>query len=354
MSIRTVERPGTAAYNPGSRILHHDYEPGLIRFQSCRRVRSRQGQFGYSCLARRQTKRRGKQTEGDPQSASRRDLARRRGRTWRHARRSLRRPTGGYERHVLAICLELGVAVHKAHGSRVRYFARYLGLLAKTDPIDARVLALYGLKTTDLRLYVPPAPGLALRDLRTRRDQLQQMLFAELNRLEHARHLSVSRSLKAHIASLRKALAALEAEIAACLKASETLARKARLMKTLKGVGPATVAAILAYMPEIGAFTKAGAACMAGLAPINDDSGETKGPRHIEAGEPLSARRSIWRRSSPSSTIPSCASSPINLNGMKRQSRHYRRHAKAHRHLERHPPLGRTLEPCENRLTPTG
>ncbi len=66
--------------------------------------------------------------------------------------------TGGYERHVLAIRLELGVAVHKAHGSRVRDFARYLGLLAKTDPIDARVVALYGLKTTDLRLYVPPAP----------------------------------------------------------------------------------------------------------------------------------------------------------------------------------------------------
>lgn len=201
--------------------------------------------------------------------------------------------TGGYERHVLAICLELGVAVHKAHGSRVRYFARYLGLLAKTDPIDARVLALYGLKTTDLRLYVPPAPeALALRDLRTRRDQLQQMLFAE-NRLEHARHLSVSRSLKAHIASLRKALAALEAEIAACLKASETLARKARLMKTLKGVGPATVAAILAYMPEIGAFTKAGAACMAGLAPINDDSGKLKGPRHIEAGR-AAVRKALY------------------------------------------------------------
>lgn len=202
--------------------------------------------------------------------------------------------TGGYERHVLAICLELGVAVHKAHGSRVRYFARYLGLLAKTDPIDARVLALYGLKTTDLRLYVPPAPeALALRDLRTRRDQLQQMLFAESNRLEHARHLSVSRSLKAHIASLRKALAALEAEIAACLKASETLARKARLMKTLKGVGPATVAAILAYMPEIGAFTKAGAACMAGLAPINDDSGKLKGPRHIEAGR-AAVRKALY------------------------------------------------------------
>jgi transposase len=91
--------------------------------------------------------------------------------------------TGGYERHVLEVCEELGIAAHKAHGSRVRHFARYLGLLAKhalgldpgTDPIDARVLALYGLKTTDLRLYVPPAPEvLALRDLKMRRDQLQQ------------------------------------------------------------------------------------------------------------------------------------------------------------------------------------
>ena len=193
--------------------------------------------------------------------------------------------TGGYERHVLEVCRDLGIAAHKAHGSRVRYFARYLGLLAKTDPIDARVLALYGLKTADLRLYVPPAPeALALRDLKTRRDQLQGMLFAELNRQEHARNAIVSRSLKAHIASLRKALAALEAEIAAHIEASKPLARKARLMQTFKGIGPATAAAILAYMPEIGAFTKAGAALMAGVAPVNDDSGKLKGPRHIEAG----------------------------------------------------------------------
>jgi transposase len=202
--------------------------------------------------------------------------------------------TGGYERHVLEICLELGIKVHKAHGSRVRYFARYLGLLAKTDPIDARVLALYGLKTPDLRLYIPPAPeALALRELRTRRDQLQTMLFAEQNRLEHARHISVSRSLKAHIESLRKALATLEAEIAAHIQAHELLARKARLMQTLTGVGPATAVAILAYMPEIGAFTKGGAALMAGLAPINDDSGKLKGPRHIEAGR-AAVRKALY------------------------------------------------------------
>jgi len=202
--------------------------------------------------------------------------------------------TGGYERHVLEVCKELGIAAHKAHGSRVRHFARYLGLLAKTDPIDARVLALYGLKTTDLRLYVPPASEvLALRDLKTRRDQLQQMLFAETNRLEHAWHAAVNRSLKAHIASLRKALAALEAEIAAYVKACEALARKARLMRTLKGVGPATVAAILAYMPELGDLKKGEAACIAGLAPINKDSGMRQAPRHIEAGR-AAVRKTLY------------------------------------------------------------
>ena len=202
--------------------------------------------------------------------------------------------TGGYERHILDLCVELGIAAHKAHGSRVRCFARYLGLIAKNDPIDARVLALFGLKTPDLHLYVQPAPEvLALKDLKTRRDQVQEMLFTEKNRLEHARHASVSRSLSAHVASLRKALAALEAEIAALVKASEILARKARLMQTLKGVGPATVAALLAYLPELGALSRSAIACLAGLAPFDDDSGKFKGPRHIQAGR-AAVRKTIY------------------------------------------------------------
>lgn len=193
--------------------------------------------------------------------------------------------TGGYENHVLEICVELGLAVHKAHGSRVRYFAKYMGLLAKTDPIDARVLALYGLRTQNLRLYVPPSPEqVALKDLKTRRDQLQRMLIAETNRLEHAHHPSVMRSLKTHVAGLRKALAALEAEIAAHVRTNDALARKARLMRSLKGVGPATAATLLAYMPELGTFRKGEVACLAGLAPINNDSGTSRVPRHIEAG----------------------------------------------------------------------
>lgn len=193
--------------------------------------------------------------------------------------------TGGYERHLLEICVELGIAAHKAHGSRVRHFAKYRGLLAKTDPIDARVLALFGLKTEDLRLYAPPAPELqVLAELRARRDQIQAMLLAETNRLEHVRHASVARSLKEHIAILGKALAALEAHIAAHLKASETLASKAALMRTLKGIGMGTATVLLAYMPELGTFSRASAACLAGVAPFDDDSGKSSLPRHIAAG----------------------------------------------------------------------
>jgi transposase len=89
-----------------------------------------------------------------------------------------------------------------------------------------------------LRLYAPLTPETAaLIALRRRRDQAPTMLLAETNRLEHVRHASVSRSLKAQIASLGKDLAALEAAIAAHIKACETLLRKARLMRTLIGVG---------------------------------------------------------------------------------------------------------------------
>ena len=202
--------------------------------------------------------------------------------------------TGGYERHLLEICEELEIAAHKAHGSRVRHFAKYLGLIAKTDPIDARVLAFYGLKTENLRLYAPLTPErVALIDLRTRRDQIQAMLFAETNRLEHVRHASVTRSLKEHTAILRKALAALDVQIAAHLQACETLARKAALMRTLKCIGPGTATVLLAYMPELGTFSRAAAACMAGVAPFDDNSGKTSLPRHIEAGR-AAVRKALY------------------------------------------------------------
>lgn len=193
--------------------------------------------------------------------------------------------TGGYERHVLEAAVALEMTCHKAHGARVRTFAKYKGMKAKTDPIDARAIAIFAHDTCDLRQYTPPGPDeVALRDLKVRRDQLQDMAIAEGNRLEHARHASVTKSIKTHIASLQKALSAVEAEIESLLKTSETLGNKARLMRSLKGVGTATVAALLAHMPGIGTYSKAEVASLAGLAPNNNDSGKQHLPRHIEAG----------------------------------------------------------------------
>lgn len=193
--------------------------------------------------------------------------------------------TGGYERHILAEAAALGLASHRAHGSRTRMFARYRGKRAKTDPIDARLLALYGRTTPDLQLHRPPAPELeGLRALRKRRDELKQMLRMETNRTEHAAHPRIKASLARHRTQLEAECKALEAEIEALIEATPDLQRKARLMQSVKGVGPGTAAAILAYLPELGTLSKAQAAGITGLAPHANDSGQHNGTRHIGGG----------------------------------------------------------------------
>jgi transposase len=202
--------------------------------------------------------------------------------------------TGGYERHTLDAAVELGLACHRAHGSRVRFYAKYRGQDAKTDAIDAALIADYGAETKTLRLYQPLRPQeQALKDLQSRREEILQMLIAEGNRLEHIRHPSVSKSITAHIASLRKALEAIEDEIAAVIRSDEQLDQKARLMKSVPGVGPVTAATLLANMPELGAITKGQAAKLAGLAPINRDSGKHTGQRRAEPGR-AAVRRCLY------------------------------------------------------------
>ena len=118
------------------------------------------------------------------------------------------------------------------------------------------------------------------------------MLFAETNRLEHACHVSVSRSLKEHIAGLRKALAALEAKSGACQSLRDARTQSAPHADA-QGRRPCDRRGAPAYMPELGSFTKGEAACIAGLAPINKDSGARQAPRHIEAGRAAVRKTSI-------------------------------------------------------------
>lgn len=193
--------------------------------------------------------------------------------------------TGGYERHILDAAIEIGLSVHRAHGSRVRFFARYLGKAAKTDQIDARVLADFGRQAKDLRLYVPPPQCCeTLKALHGRRSELQAMMLAETNRIEHAINKVVQTCIEAHVQALKAALKAIEAEIAKLVDDNQDLKTKTQLMCTVVGVGMTTASTLLAYLPELGTMTKGQVARKTGLAPINNDSGKKVGRRHIEPG----------------------------------------------------------------------
>jgi transposase len=202
--------------------------------------------------------------------------------------------SGGYECHVLAVATELGLACHRAHGTRVRYFARFRGRDAKSDGLDVGVLAAYGLAGEGLRLYCPPRPEeAALRDLKTRRRELQDMLTAETNRLEHQRVKAVAASAKAVIRVLTRELAKIDAEIAALIKRDEEFRFKAGVLQQTIGVAAGVASTLLAFLPEIGTLAKTTVARLAGLAPLDNDSGTSRKPRHIHGGR-AEVRRDLF------------------------------------------------------------
>jgi len=193
--------------------------------------------------------------------------------------------TGGYERFVLEAAAELGLACHRAHGSRVRAYARYRGTHAKSDAIDARLLADYGLHGENLKLYQPPSPAQdRLRALLGRRTELRRAMEAEQCRLDHALDKDIAHSIKALIAVLQRLLAGIEAKIVLLMKEDADLAEKARLLQGVKGIGPITAATLLGYVPELGSLSRGAAAALLGVAPFDRDSGKIKGKRHIFAG----------------------------------------------------------------------
>ncbi len=193
--------------------------------------------------------------------------------------------TGGYENAVLKAAAELGLDCHLAHGSSVRAYARFRGRHAKTDPIDAVLIAEYGRDKPDLRLYQPPRPEeAALRALMGRRAELKDMILAETSRLEHASLKAVRVSLENHLAALKDQLAVIEKDIRALTRRDEAFNHQSRLMQTLAGVGPIAAQTILAFFPELGQISSSAAVALAGLAPYDRDSGKERGKRRIFAG----------------------------------------------------------------------
>lgn len=201
-------------------------------------------------------------------------------------------PTGGYERPVIDDLMASGLPVARVNPSQVRAFARGRGRRAKNDRLDAQVLA----RHAQLAQPRPLAPAEADRDelaaLTQRRRQVQETLTAETHRLPQA-HASVRADVAASIAACRAQVADLDQRIAALIEASPALQADNRLLQSVPGVGPVVSATLLAELPELGAGEPKRLAALAGLAPMDDDSGQRSRPRTICGGR-AEVRRALY------------------------------------------------------------
>lgn len=201
--------------------------------------------------------------------------------------------TGGYERAAVRALQAAGVAVSVHNAARVRAFARARGRLAKTDALDAAVLSAFGTAMQPEPDSPPSESEAALAALVARRDQLKELVALEARRDEHHEHAAVKKQAALLQRQLACHLQKIEAEIAALLTASaETRARVERLT-SVAGVGAVSAYTLLAYLPELGKLPRGAIAALAGVAPMNADSGPLRGQRHIRGGR-APARKALY------------------------------------------------------------
>ena len=202
-------------------------------------------------------------------------------------------PTGGYERPLVADLQAAGLPVVVAHPTRVRAFARVCGTEAKTDLLDAHVLARYGAAVPAVATPPPDPARTALRDLVSRRRQLVETRVQEKNRRDKGLTRAVAQSTRRHLAWLDREIARLEAQIQQAVADSPELARRAQLYRSVRGVGEVTAAVLTAYLPELGQTSGPAVTALVGLAPWARDSGRQRGYRAIRGGRGT-VRRALY------------------------------------------------------------
>jgi len=192
-------------------------------------------------------------------------------------------PTGGYEALVVA---ELGAAhlpVALVNAKRVRDFAKATGQDAKTDKLDARVLAFFGAAIKPALRDFKNEQEEHLTALLTRRRQILDMLTVEKNRLTTVREM-MRPDIQTHIQWLSSNLKRLDQEIEGLVKDSPLWAEQDALLQSVPGVGPVTAATMLGMLPELGKLNRQEIAALVGVAPVNKDSGKKKGKRRVYGG----------------------------------------------------------------------
>lgn len=201
--------------------------------------------------------------------------------------------TGGYEMPVAGACSAAGLPVAIVNPRQVRAFAQALGRTAKTDAIDATVLARFGARVQPVPRPVPDEATQALAALVARRRQLLDMLGAEQRRLQHATTARVQRDLRAHIRWLERRVADVDDDLTRAIQASPVWRVQENLLQSVPGIGPITARTLLALLPELGTLDRRAVAALVGVAPFNRDSGTWRGARTIAGGR-ATVRRTLY------------------------------------------------------------
>jgi transposase len=192
--------------------------------------------------------------------------------------------TGGYEWALTLALQTAALPVIVVNPRRVREYARSQGRLAKTDQIDARMIAEFGQSPRVQVRELPDAQGRQRREWLARKRQLVELHVAERNRLEHATDRIVTQGIGRVLKVVEKEIAKLDKKIAASIAADPTLRRKAEILDSVPGIAPATAAVLVAELPELGRVNRREIASLVGLAPMNRDSGQFRGQRTTGGG----------------------------------------------------------------------
>lgn len=192
--------------------------------------------------------------------------------------------TGGYERAIVSKLTDRKFEVAVVNPRQIRDFAKAAGKLAKTDAIDARIIALYASRMHP-RITVPLSKSQQkLKDLTARRRQLTADITREQNRLGSAYDKDVQKMIRKIITLLEKQRQKLESKIKEIIQSDELMQRRARILTSVPGIGPASVGVLIAELPELGTLNRKQIARLIGVAPTNRDSGTLRGKRTTGGG----------------------------------------------------------------------
>ena len=192
--------------------------------------------------------------------------------------------TGGYENAAVAALSLAGLPVVLVNPKRVRDFAKAVGRLAKTDALDAAILAEFADKVRPPIRPLADAETQELRALLTRRGQLIGMRTMETNRLGGVTDKAVRRSIEAVLEVLGTEVEAADEALEALIQSSAVWRAKDELLQSIPGIGPVVSRALLSELPQLGTYSREEVASLVGVAPVNQDSGTWKGKRMIAGG----------------------------------------------------------------------